>query len=203
MKNTVRSISGGNSLQAARDALAQTEQRLMELDSERAQKLENAEGDYLSEIGAIDQQRRLLQADWTVHRDAIAALEIKQAKRERARREEEKAAFVAELKKTLPRRQAAAERLDVALKEAASAFEDLAAADNAIFVNWPEVMPPADRYSYLRASRIAELSSTRKQRPLMAGPVRELVNRVPFDFATEIEKRGRELSRRFSRKICW
>jgi hypothetical protein len=180
MKNTVRGIGGGNSLQGARDALAQTEQRLIELDGERAQKL-------------ADQQRRSLQADWTVHRDAIAALEIKQTKRERARRAEEKAAFVGELKKTLPRRQAAVDRLDAALKEVASAFVDLAAADEAIFANWPEVMPPADRFSYLRAMHIEPLSSMRKQRPLMAGLIRELINRGPFDFAAEVEKRGREL----------
>jgi hypothetical protein len=193
MKNTVRGIGGGNSLQGARDALAQTEQRLIELDGERAQKLADAEGDYLAEISAIDQQRRSLQADWTVHRDAIAALEIKQTKRERARRAEEKAAFVGELKKTLPRRQAAVDRLDAALKEVASAFVDLAAADEAIFANWPEVMPPADRFSYLRAMHIEPLSSMRKQRPLMAGLIRELINRGPFDFAAEVEKRGREL----------
>jgi hypothetical protein len=110
-----------------------------------------------------------------------------------ARREEEKAEFIGELKKALPRRQAAVARLDAALKGAAEAFKDLAAADEAVFANWPDVMPPADRYSYLRAMRIEPLSSMRKQRPLMAGLIRELVNRVPFDFAAEVEKRSREL----------
>lgn len=193
MKNLVRNIVVGGSLQTARDALAQAEQRIAELEAERAQKLTDAEGDYLAEVAAIDQQIRSLQADATVHRDRIAAMEIKHQKQERARRADEKAAFVAELRKTLPRRQAAAARIDAALKEAVAAFADLAAADDAVFSNWPAVMPRADRFGYLRAMRIEPLSSARKQRPIMAGLICELINRAPFDLATEVEKRGREL----------
>lgn len=69
----------------------------------------------------------------------------------------------------------------------------LEAADEAIFANWPAVMPPAQRFGYLRATRLEPLSSTRKQRPISAGVVRELVNRAPFNFAAEIEKCSREL----------
>jgi hypothetical protein len=193
VKNAIRNIAADGALTAARDALAQTEQRIVELDGERAQKLANADGDYLTEIAAIDAQILSQQAHATVHRDRIAAMAIRRAKQEREQREQERVAFVGELKKTVPRRHAAAARLDAALKEAAKAFEDLAAADEAIFKSWPEVMPPADRFSYLRAMRIEALSSTRKHRPLSAGLVCELINRGPFDFAAEVEKRGREL----------
>jgi hypothetical protein len=193
MKNTVRNIGAGNSLQVASDALEQTEQRIVELEGERVQKLADAEGDYLAEIGAIDQQLRSLRADWIVHRDKIAALEIRITKQAHARREQEKSAFIDELKKALPRRQAAVERLDAALKETAEAYKDLAAADDAVFINWPNVMPPADRFGYLRAMRIGVLSSTRKHRPMTAGLIREMINRGPFDFAAEVEKRGIEL----------
>jgi hypothetical protein len=193
MKNTVRNISAGSALAAARDALAQTEQRVVELENERAQKLTDADGDYLAETAAIDQQIRSLQANATVHRDRIAAMDIKRVRQEHAHRKAEKAAFIGELKKALPRRQAPVEQLDAALKEAAEAFKELAAADDIIFKNWPDVMPPADRFSYLRADRIPALSPMRKHRPMSAGLIRALTNRGPFDFAAEVEKRSREL----------
>jgi hypothetical protein len=193
VKDTIRKIGASNSLQAARDAMTQTEQRMTELEGERVQKLADAEGDYLAEIGAIDRQLKSLQADWIVHRDKIAALEIKKTKQHRAKREEEKTAFVAELRKTLPRRQTAVERLDAALKEVADAFAELTVADAAIFANWPEVLPPVHRLAYLSAFRIEPLSALRKQRPMSAGLIHELVKRVPFDFAAEVDKRSREL----------
>ncbi|MFZ1969190.1 MAG: hypothetical protein WAU79_19085, partial [Bradyrhizobium sp.] len=64
--------------------------------------------------------------------------------------------------------------------------------DDAIFLNWPEVMPRIDSLGYLRAMRIDVLSPSRKQK-MMAGLVREIVNRGPFNIAEEVEKRGREL----------
>jgi len=53
-------------------------------------------------------------------------------------------------------------------------------------------MPRADRLGYLRAMRIDVLSPARKQK-MIAGLVREIVNRGPFNIAEEVEKRGREL----------
>ena len=91
----------------------------------------------------IDREIETLQANVIVHRDRITAMDIKREKLERKRREDEKAAFIVELKKALPRRQAAVVHLDAALKEAAGAFAELAAADDAIFESWPEVMPSA------------------------------------------------------------
>ena len=187
MKATVRSIS-----QNPTEALTQAEQRIVELQAEREQKLIDAEGDYLEAIAAIDEQIRTLQASIVVHRDRIAALDIKRARLERKRRADEKAAFITEVKKLIPRRQASAARVDAALKEAASAFAELAATDEAIFMNWPEVMPRIDSLGYLRAMRIDVLSPSRKQR-MIAGIVREIVNRGPFNIAEEVEKRGREL----------
>jgi hypothetical protein len=193
IKNTVRNVAAVGALATAREALAQTERQIVDLEAKREQKLTEADGDYLSAVAAIDQQIVNLRAKSVVHRDRIAAMDIRRANQEHAQRQQERAAFIGELKKTFPKRQAAAARLDAALKEIPEAFRDLEAADKAIFVNWPELLPPADRYVYLRAMRIEPFSSTRKHRGLMAGFVRELVNRGPYDFAAEIEKRGREL----------
>ncbi|MGA7714481.1 hypothetical protein [Bradyrhizobium sp.] len=187
MKNTIRNIS-----QNPTEAVAQAEQRIVELQADREQKLIDAEGDYLEAIAAIDEQIRTLQASVVVHRDRIAAQAVKRARQERKRLEDEKTAFIAEVKKLIPRRQASAARIDAASKEAASAFAELAATDDAIFLNWPEVMPRIDSLGYLRAMRIDVLSPSRKQK-MMAGLVREIVNRGPFNIAEEVEKRGREL----------
>jgi len=111
MKATVRSMS-----QNPAEALAQAEQRIVELQAEREQKLIDAEGDYLEAIAGIDEQIRTLQASIVVHRDRIAALDVKRARQERKRREDERAAFIAEVKKLIPRRQASAARIDAAYR---------------------------------------------------------------------------------------
>jgi hypothetical protein len=181
-------------LQAAQADLQAAERRIGELQIERAAAIEEAEGgEYINAVTKFDAELVRLRASVGAHRDRVTAMEAKHRRLALARREEEKAAFIGKLKAALPRRQAAVERLDGALKEAAEGFKELAAADEAIFVNWPDVMPPADRFSYLRADRIPALSPMRKHRPMSAGLIRELVNHVPFDFAAEVEKRSREL----------
>ena len=119
-------------------------------------------------------------------------MQRRQREQEHASREQQKSACISQVKQAVPRRQAAIERVDGLVKQLAEAVAALEAADEAVFSNWPEVMPPAHRFSYLRAMRIEPLSSMRKQR-MTAGLVRELVNRGPFDFAAEIEKQSREL----------
>jgi hypothetical protein len=192
MKEKVRNI-GSNPLEIAQAALAADEKRIVELEIERAQKLEDADGDYLSELEAIDTQLRSLRANAIVHADRIAAMEIKAAKRERARIAEQRTAAIAEIKNALPARVAAAVRLDVALKELANAFASLASADAEVFADWPDTLPPVARLAYLSALRIGELSATRKHRPMSAGLIRELVIRTPLEIAAEVEKRNLEL----------
>jgi hypothetical protein len=55
------------------------------------------------------------------------------------------------------------------------------------------VLVSAHLFDYLRALRIESLSALRKQRPMAPGIVRHLIERSPFDFATEVEKRNAEL----------
>jgi hypothetical protein len=192
MKDTVRKIGNGNALQIAQSALVETERRVAELEIERAQKLEDAESDYLAEIDALDQQIRTLQANASVHRDRIAAMDIKAAKRERARIAEQRLTAIAERKALLPARVSAAEQVDAALKQLADAFAGLETADNALFAAWPDILPSPHRFTYLSALRIGELAAGRRQR-MTAGAVRHLVERVPLEIAAEVEKRNREL----------
>jgi len=183
-----------DALQAARTALQQAEGRIGQLQIERAAKIEQAEDDaYIADVAKIDVEIGRLQTAIAAHHDRIAILQRRQRERERASREQQKAACIAEVRKAVPRRQAAIERVDTLITQLAEAVTALEAADEAIFANWPAVMPPAQRFGYLRAMRLEPLSSTRKQRPISAGVVRELVNRAPFNFAAEIEKCSREL----------
>jgi hypothetical protein len=193
MKEKVR-LLGSNPIEIAQAALAADEQRIIELETERAQKLEDADadGDYLTEIDALDRQIRTLRANASVHRDRIAAMEIKAAKRERARIAEQRTAAIDKIKTALPARVTAAERLDVALKEVAGAFNALAVADAAVFANWSALLPPMQGLAYLSALRIGELSVVRRQR-MTAGAVRHLVERVPLEIAAETAKRNLEL----------
>lgn len=180
-------------LQAAKTALLQAEERIAQLRLERAAKIEQAEGEtYISEVGKIGAEIARLQASVTAHRDRIAIMQRRQREGERSNREQQKAACIAEVRKAVPRRQAAVERVDGLLKQLADAVAALEAADGALFANWPEVMPPAARFTYLRAMRLEPLSAMRKER-MVAGLIRELVNRVPFNFAAEVEQCSREL----------
>jgi hypothetical protein len=178
-------------LQAAQAALVQAEARIDQLQTERSAKIE-ADGDYIADVAKIDVEITRLQASLSAHHDRITILQRRQRDGEHANRMQQKVACIAEVKKAVPRRQAAVERVDGLVKQLANAVAELEAADEAVFANWPAIMPPAHRFGYLRAMRIEPLSNMRKQRTT-AGVVRELVSRVPFEFATEIAKRSREL----------
>ncbi len=180
-------------LQAAQTALQQAEERIGQLQVERAAKIEQAEGDaYVADVANIDAEIGRLQASVTAHHDRIAIMQRRQREVEQAGREQQKANCVAEVKKAIPRQLAAVERLDGLLKQLAEAVAALQIADEAVFANWPAIMPPAHRFTYLRAMRLEPLSSMRKQR-MVAGLLRELISRGPYNFAAEIEKNSREL----------
>lgn len=181
-------------LQAAQTALTQAETRIAELLAERAVKIEQAEGDnYLGEVEKIDAEIARLQASIRAHQDRITSMQQRQRDNAVAAREQQRREGIASVKRLLGARAVAAAKLDAAVKQVAEAIAALSVADDAVFVAWPNVLPQAHKLEYLRALRIEPLSSMRKQRPMMAGLVRELVNRVPFDFASEVEKRNLEL----------
>jgi hypothetical protein len=170
-----------------------TEQEILSLETERARKLEEAEGDYLSEIDAIDRQLLSLRANIIVHADRIAAMGTRRVKQAHARREREKIEAIIEVKNRLEGRASAAQRLDQALSHLADAFAELSAADQAVFAGWPDMLPRAHSLRYCSASIHEALSSIRKHRPMSAGLIRELVQHLPYTFASLVDERGREL----------
>jgi hypothetical protein len=182
----------GESVQAARAALSQTEEKILGLESERGEKL-STEGDYAAEVATIDRQLVTLRANAGIHRDRIAAMAVHRVEQERGRRAEQKAAGIIEIKKRLARRHAAADKLDQALKLTADAFTELSAADDALFANWPDMLLPVARVHYLRSSVLDPLSGHRKPRPMAAGAVREIAARVPFNFAATLEEKAEEM----------
>jgi hypothetical protein len=54
------------------------------------------------------------------------------------------------------------------VRSVAETVAELSVADDAVFVAWPDVLPPAHKLEYLRALRIEPLSAMRKHRPMMA-----------------------------------
>src|SRR5271168_13568 len=95
-------------IQGARTALLQTEQLIGLLQIERGAKIEQAEGDaYVADVAKIDAEIDRLQTSVTAHHDRIAVMQRRQREREQDQRERQKAACIAEIKKALPRRQAA------------------------------------------------------------------------------------------------
>jgi hypothetical protein len=193
MKNAIRSIGAGEPPQVARSALQQTEEHILSLETERARKLEEAEGDYLGEVDAIDQQLRSLRANIVVHNDRIAAMGTRRVKQAHARREREKVAAITDISNRLERRASAAQKLDEELARVADTFAELSAADQAVFAGWPDMLPQAHSLRYCSASIHEALSSIRKHRPMSAGLIRELVQHLPYGFASLVDERGREL----------
>jgi hypothetical protein len=182
------------SLQAAQIALAQAEARIQALEVDREAKIAAAEGDddYV-DIGARnDAEIGRLRAAVDAHHFRIGALLRRQHDHERLQQEQRRVAAVAEIRKILPRRQAAAERLDAALKQAVEALAALEAADDAVFADWTSELPAAETLNYLHAMHIHSLSSVRKQR-MAASPIREMAARAPFGIADLVGAMNREL----------
>jgi hypothetical protein len=174
-------------------ALAASEAKLSELGRDRMAKLEEP-GDQFSAVEAIDKKIEAESRAVSYHRSRLEVIDRQEIKDAQLRVEQERAAFLDELKKKrLPRRLAAAVKLDNApLKDVPSAHADLIAADDAVYANWPDVMPPASRFGWTRITTIEALSPRRSQK-MVAGLVRELASREPYSFATAVAKLNDEL----------
>jgi hypothetical protein len=192
MKNPFKS-GPDDGFVAAQFALDHANEKIKSLELERESRLFALEEGYIDEISRIDRELSIEHANTVIHRDRLNALRLRSRDQARIKREREKAAAIPEIKKRFARRQAAAEKLDQLLKQTADCLAELIAADEAVFERWPSALPPASRLSYLRATTLDPLSSRRIQRPISAGIIRELANRVPFDVAAAVEKSSREL----------
>jgi hypothetical protein len=184
--------SGEDGIAAAERALAETEARIATLEAEWPAKIAE-DGDYVAAVTSLDRELATLRANATLHRERIMVLREKQKKVNRALREQQKVSGIAAVKKLLSARSAAAAKLDRALQGVAEAFAELEVADKAIFADWPDVLMPARRLDYLSVLRLDALSSMRKQRPIAPGVIRQILEKLPFDFGTEVDKRNDEL----------
>ena len=138
---------------AAEAALAQTETKITELLRQREAKLIDA--DYAGGIDAIDRQLDVHRRAAVIHRDRIAALILKQHSDTRDRLEKEKADKIADTEKRLARRDAAAEKLELALSKVREAYTELMVVDEAVL---------SSGLSYLSAASLPALCR-RDRRP--------------------------------------
>jgi hypothetical protein len=125
MKNTVRNIGVGGSIQSARDALTHAERGIIELQDERARKLAGAEGDYLAEVDAIDQRIEAQQRAIRTHHDRISALNAELQRQAQLAADRELADRVASTEKALLDRDATAVKLEAAISEMGKLYFDL------------------------------------------------------------------------------
>jgi chromosome segregation ATPase len=193
VKNFFKTDPDG-SLRAAETALAQTQDKLRALELER-ESLLFGEGDYAAAIEKLDKQLEVLRSNADIHAARIVAMTQRQRDHAASRLEQQRIAFIADelKKKRLPRRLAAAVDLDGApLKDVPDKVAKLVAACDAVYENWPDVMPSASRFNWTRVSLIDALSARRKQR-MSAGLVRELAARGPYNFTTAVAELNNEL----------
>ena len=177
-------------LERATTQLATTESEIVALRAERVAALRDYED--VESIAAIDAKIDHKGRTASILRDRVAALQEAERAAERKAREAERKVAVKAITATLDARKQAAAKLDSAAALLTQAFAELVAADEAVFAGWPDVMGPAHQFSYLRMLNIEAISNLRKQRAMTPGVIRHLVEKAPFDFAAEAEKRNAE-----------
>jgi hypothetical protein len=179
------------SMQAAQAALIQTEQRIVELQTVRAEKLELAEPDFLSAVSKIDAELAGLRSNVAIYGQRVTAMQVKRHQQMLARLEQEKAAGIADVLARLGKRHAAARKLDAALMQVTQAFAELVKAEEDAFGStWPASVSSLGRLGHFRIEALEELSSRRMQRPPSAGIVRCVAEHESFQFADAIEARN-------------
>lgn len=178
-------------LEAAQAALHRVEQVIGDLRVQRSSAIENGADDFARRAAVCDAEIATQTAAAAALRERIDLIERHKAEAAQQQREQAKKAAVAEISKHVVARQSAAERLDTVLKQLLQALEAFDAAEQAVFADWPDVLPPAHRFSYLRL-HLDALSTARKPR-MGAGLIRELASHVPYGLATMTAERNTEL----------
>jgi hypothetical protein len=186
-------VDADDAFSAVQKALAAAENKISVLELERKAKLDSADDSWLVDVDRIDRDLASNRANVGVYQERLVALKRRQRDQDMARRDQIKASGIAEIKKRLVRRRTATEKLEQALKQVAVAFAELDGSDIAVFEGWSEVLPPAHRLAYCRASIHEALSSRRIIRPMAAGIVRELAERVPLNLVGAIDEKSSDL----------
>jgi hypothetical protein len=187
----IRRTDPDDTLPAAEASIAQIEERIAALTAERDEKLLTES--FVEDVGRIDRELVSLRANIDIHRQRAAALRDRRRANVQAQRVQEKKAAVAEVGKHLSRRFSLAQRLDKAIAEVEAACNDLVAADDEAFKNWPDVLPNADHLAYTRATIIPALSTRGQRQPLFAGIVRTIAQHGAYGFASAVDQANREL----------
>ena len=181
-------------LQAAQADLQAAERRIGELQIERAAAIEQAEGsEYVSAVAKISTELAHLGASVGAHRDRVAAMETRRRQQILARREQDRQAGIADVRKRLGKRSVAARKLDTALAEVKRSFAELMEADEEAFSNFPPSVSPLGQLAHFRLDGFQALSARRGPQPPSAGIIRRVVELDAFNFGDAIEARNGEV----------
>lgn len=173
-------------------AAAEAEARIAVLMAERTDAIAAAEDNYLAAVAKIDAEITALRANIAIYAQRVEIVAAKHREQALREREREKAAGIAEVRRRLTKRHEAARKLDAALDQVRVAFAELLKAEDEAFSNFPPTVSSFGRLTHFRIDGIEALSAHRMQRPPLAGPVRAIAEREPFNFGALIEAKNRE-----------
>ena len=178
-------------LERATAQLTTTEGEIAALQAERAAAVRDYED--VEAVAAVDAKIDHKRRTAGILRDRITALQEAQREHDRRKLDDARQSAVKTIVTRLDARVQAATKLDRAGVLVAEALAELAAADEAVFAGWSDLLPPAHRLTYLRMLNLDPISSQRKPRPMSPGVIRQLVEKLPLNLAGEAEKRNAEL----------
>ena len=183
---------GGDAIAAVQAAKAAAEEKIGSLELERQARL-YADDWTPDDAVRNDRERATLRASIAAYDERLIALQRRQHDEDIARRQREKTAGIADVKKRLNKRLEAARKLDAAKAQVTQAFEEYIKAEEEAFDNLPPSVSPLGGLAHFRMEAFEPLSPRRLRRPPSAGLARCFAEHESFDFAGDIEIRNREV----------
>jgi hypothetical protein len=171
----------------ARQALDHAENKIQEISVARTAAMQNADdASAIEEIQRLDNEMAAHRHAASIYHERIGALLEKRRDDERGRLEREKIEAIAEIGKRATRRRNAAKNFDEATVVYLAAIGRLQAADEALFKNWPSILPypyQAESISSIPAlgQKALEKTSPFAPPPVIKGTLRALIDRGSFD----------------------
>jgi hypothetical protein len=173
-----------DALKNARGALTGANAKIVELDAERALKLEQQDIP-VAEIQRIDTALAAHRHAILICEARITGLLARQHQERRAELERQKKVAIERIGKDLGRRGAAAARMVAALVEIKAAYVQLMDADRDAFAGWPAVVHPAYDLSFLMARANPELGRGRN-----VGSIQAIVDGRADGLTEDLEKKA-------------
>jgi hypothetical protein len=174
------------SLQAAQAAIVTGEELISQLQIRRAQLVEAEEGVDLNAIAKVDRDIETARAGIAVHRDRIAAFEVKRRQQNLARLEQEKTTGIVDVRGLFNEQVGAYREIDALLAQLKKAFAHAGKVNLKVKTNWPASVSPLGLLPHFDPEILEPLSAAVRQRRSV-GEVRHVAEHEPYNFAAAVE----------------